>query len=756
MLRNYEKLKQLGKGSYGTVFLVQKHSNKCKYVLKEISLFGLTKPQREEVKNESDLLASMNSPYVVKYIESFEEKDILYIIMEYCEEGDLSQQMERMLCKNKKFTEDEIWKLFIQICFGLGYLHKKKVLHRDMKTLNVFLSKNKAVKIGDLGVSKKLNKTNFAKTFIGTPYYLSPEICEDKPYNEKSDIWALGVILYEMCTFRHPFEAKSQPGLIMKILTGKFEDIPNTYSVHLKEMVRYLLEKDMKKRPYIMDIMNKKVIVDRVKKEKMEGSVVELFPELSKLYGVSGYNNSSSGNSNSGNVKQLSQHEMLQYMNQNGYKFEGNIHEKGKILIKKKRFEKENDNNSNNSKRIGNNSGNLLNKNNSKSNLNNNNSNSNNKGNYDSQKKEPVKLIFGANNSNSNSNNFNSGGKRMINHRIKIVNPNEKQIKEVSKVKINLQSDDSNNDNNSNSNNNNKGYYNQQYQQQQQQDKKITKEESFNLGVTAFINNLHNVQMPTQMIKPYNNKYYNADKEIQKFVGNYSELLDENVTPKQEQTTNQQQQQQQQQPQQQPQHKEQPRQQPQQQQVNKRKIPNQQRKQIQEQKYGYCTSSESEEDKNEKVKNRFGDEEDDSSDQDEEKVQVVSGTDNYGDSGDEMIISIQDMTVESSGDNEVDTNETSKDSLLKEIEDLKTKKKELENELELLIGKDDTKNIIELIENCYSDVDSAAEKIDNIINDKYPHLKEEITNYYLLFFSHDFRLEKKRKAFDDYDKKTKS
>ena len=326
-------------------------------------------------------------------------------------------------------------------------------------------------------------------------------------------------------------------------------------------------------------------------------------------------------------------------------------------------------------------------------------------------------------------------------------NPHEKQIKEVSKVKINLQSDDSNNDNNNNSNNNNnKGYYNQQYQQQQQQqDKKITKEESYNLGVTAFINNLHNVQMPTQILKPYNNKYYNADKEIQKFVGNYAESLDENVTPKQEQ----------QQPQQQ-QHKEQPRQQPQQQQVNKRKIPNQQRKQIQEQKYGYCTSSESEEDKNEKVKNKFGDEEDDSSDQDEEKVQVVSGTDNYGDSGDEMIISIQDMTVESSGDNEIDTNETSKDSLLKEIEDLKTKKKELENELELLIGKDDTKNIIELIENCYSDVDSAAEKIDNIINDKYPHLKEEITNYYLLFFSHDFRLEKKRKAYDDYDKKTKS
>ena len=113
--------------------------------------------------------------------------------------------------------EDVIWKLFIKICIGLGYLHKKKVLHRDLKSLNIFLTKGLDVKIGDLGVAKSLTQSGFAKTFIGTPYYLSPEICEEKPYNEKSDVWALGCILYEMCTYNHPFEAKTQAGLILKI-----------------------------------------------------------------------------------------------------------------------------------------------------------------------------------------------------------------------------------------------------------------------------------------------------------------------------------------------------------------------------------------------------------------------------------------------------------------------------------------------------------------------------------------------------------
>ena len=96
------------------------------------------------------------------------------------------------------------------MCLGLAYIHKKKILHRDIKSMNMFLSKGENIRIGDLGVAKVLQENvNFARTMVGTPYYLSPEMCEEKPYNDKSDIWALGCVLYELCTFKHPFEAKN-------------------------------------------------------------------------------------------------------------------------------------------------------------------------------------------------------------------------------------------------------------------------------------------------------------------------------------------------------------------------------------------------------------------------------------------------------------------------------------------------------------------------------------------------------------------
>ena len=93
--------------------------------------------------------------------------------------------------------EQKVWSYFIQMCLGMEYLHQKKILHRDIKSMNVFLSKEDRLRIGDLGVAKVLSHTAaFAKTIVGTPYYLSPELCEEKPYNVKSDVWALGCVLY--------------------------------------------------------------------------------------------------------------------------------------------------------------------------------------------------------------------------------------------------------------------------------------------------------------------------------------------------------------------------------------------------------------------------------------------------------------------------------------------------------------------------------------------------------------------------------
>ena len=140
--------------------------------------------------------------------DSFVENKKINIIMEFCQNGDLGMHIKKQM--GRPLHEKVIWKYFIEMCLGLLYLHHNKILHRDIKTINMFLNKDDCIKIGDLGVAKVLNQTaNMAHTVVGTPYYLSPELCEEKPYNNKIDSWSLGCVLYEMCTLRHPFEAQN-------------------------------------------------------------------------------------------------------------------------------------------------------------------------------------------------------------------------------------------------------------------------------------------------------------------------------------------------------------------------------------------------------------------------------------------------------------------------------------------------------------------------------------------------------------------
>jgi NIMA (never in mitosis gene a)-related kinase 1/4/5 len=102
---------------------------------------------------------------------------------------------------------------------ALEYVHGRKVLHRDLKTQNIFLTGNNTVKLGDFGISKVLENTNrAAMTVVGTPYYMSPEVCQNSPYSYKSDVWALGCVLYELCTLKHAFSADNLLGLVYKIV----------------------------------------------------------------------------------------------------------------------------------------------------------------------------------------------------------------------------------------------------------------------------------------------------------------------------------------------------------------------------------------------------------------------------------------------------------------------------------------------------------------------------------------------------------
>ena len=265
MIKEYIIQQTLGKGSYGTVYKVQKNNTNEIYVIKQIPLNCLSQKEIDEVRQEAKILSSINSDFVVKYYDSFEENNKINIVMEYCDEGDLNNFIIKKRKDNKLLEESLIWNLFIKITIGLAHIHKMKILHRDLKTMNIFLKNGFQVKIGDLGVAKILLKNSFAKTLIGTPYYLSPEICQEKPYNDKSDVWALGCILYELCTFKHPFDAKSQGALILKIMNNTPESINNNYSNELKNLISLLLEKDYEKRPSCREILNLDFVIDKLK-----------------------------------------------------------------------------------------------------------------------------------------------------------------------------------------------------------------------------------------------------------------------------------------------------------------------------------------------------------------------------------------------------------------------------------------------------------------------------------------------------------
>ena len=145
---------------------------------------------------------------------------------------------------------------FVQLCMSLEYIHKRKILHRDLKSQNIFVTRNNTLKLGDFGISKVLENTNdLAFSVLGTPYYMSPEVCQHEPYNYTSDVWSLGCILYEMCTLQHAFSGENLLGLVFKIVQDKQGPIPDMYSSELKDLVSKLLVKDQKKRPQVIDIL---------------------------------------------------------------------------------------------------------------------------------------------------------------------------------------------------------------------------------------------------------------------------------------------------------------------------------------------------------------------------------------------------------------------------------------------------------------------------------------------------------------------
>ena len=264
-MNDFQIISKLGEGAYSTVFKVKRNIDNQIYALKKVKLLNLSEKEKENSLNEVRILASVKSNFVVSYKEAFfDEKDnTLCIVMEFADRGDLYQKIVQHKKSAQFFEESDIWQIFIQLVKGLKALHDLKILHRDMKSANVFLFSNGSAKLGDLNVSK-VARRGLGYTQTGTPYYASPEVWKDKPYDNKSDVWSLGCVLYEMITLRPPFRAQDMEGLFKKVCKGQYNRIPDRFSDDLFTIVQFLLQVNPATRPSCEQILNHPVVLKRI------------------------------------------------------------------------------------------------------------------------------------------------------------------------------------------------------------------------------------------------------------------------------------------------------------------------------------------------------------------------------------------------------------------------------------------------------------------------------------------------------------
>lgn len=290
----YELLEVIGSGSFGMIRKIRRKKDNKILVRKEIDFRKMNEKERKQLVTEVNILRDLHHPNIVKYYERIIDKEnyLIYIIMEYCEGGDLAALIQK--CRKEKtfIPERFIWLVFSQLVLALHECHygtkadgsqRPAILHRDLKPDNVFLSNNVVnsythVKLGDFGLARIINnpETDFAQTYVGTPYYMSPELINEQAYNNKSDIWSLGCLIYELCTLEPPFQARTQILLAKKIKEGKVLDIPKEYSQDMRQLIKSMLNVTQSKRPSTIDFLKNEKVRSYIYEINLEEKEIKL------------------------------------------------------------------------------------------------------------------------------------------------------------------------------------------------------------------------------------------------------------------------------------------------------------------------------------------------------------------------------------------------------------------------------------------------------------------------------------------------
>ena len=243
----------LGRGAHGVVHLAKSHVDNNMYVLKEINVANLKEHRRRRVVSEVLLLRRLRHPNIIQYYTSFVDDGSLYIVMEYADAGDMYTALKARGKQGRTLPEDQVWDYFQQTAAGLQYLHHQNIIHRDVKSMNIFLMKDGGVKLGDLGVSRLMEDDGLAAEMsrVGTPMYFAPELVKREAYDQRVDVWSLGCLVYTIMQLEPPFRADNIYALAVDIVKKEPAPLPKMYSSALRRLVSLMLEKTQRKRPSV-------------------------------------------------------------------------------------------------------------------------------------------------------------------------------------------------------------------------------------------------------------------------------------------------------------------------------------------------------------------------------------------------------------------------------------------------------------------------------------------------------------------------
>ncbi|WIA10744.1 hypothetical protein OEZ85_010915 [Tetradesmus obliquus] len=252
-LADYDVEQAIGKGGYAVVYKGRRKSDGQVVAIKRVEIADMPPKKRERCIKEVHLLQQLSHPNIITMFDAFVDGDQLVIITEWAPGGDLKRLIRRMGEAGRSFDEPEIWLYFSQILDGLRGMHASRILHRDIKPANVLVCAAGVLKLGDLGLGRKMGpQTVDVASKVGTPYYCSPEVVKGVKYDFKSDMWSMGCLLYELAMLKSPFEMEGANlfDVFQKIGRGDFQPLPaDRFSPAMRGAVQQLLAQDPNTRP---------------------------------------------------------------------------------------------------------------------------------------------------------------------------------------------------------------------------------------------------------------------------------------------------------------------------------------------------------------------------------------------------------------------------------------------------------------------------------------------------------------------------